>query len=168
MGTGKQVWNVVIGGCLLAGLGCASTSNNEMPLLCSSTEPRVPLCAPSNANPQAVLALDEGNRLFQAGRYEAARQQYAEAAQFQSDLAEAHYNLGLALQYTGDPENMRKHYIEAANLAPGHKKIWDSPALRRYGDVKIKQSPTTSPVLPAMGGGGGMGGLGGGGNYGGR
>ena len=43
----------------------------------------------------------------------------------------------------------RQHYIEAANLAPGHKVIWDSPPLRRHGIVESKGGTL---IIPAVGG----------------
>jgi len=47
-------------------------------------------------------------------------------------LAEAHYNLALALEKLGEKAEARKHYVAAANLAPGNKVIWDAPPLRKY------------------------------------
>ena len=51
----------------------------------------------------------------------------------------------------------KPHFIEAANLAPGHKVIWNSPPLRRYGNVPdapaeansvpLLQSPTLALVV---------------------
>jgi tetratricopeptide (TPR) repeat protein len=101
-----------------------------------------------------------------ARRWEEARQQYEAATKAQPDSAEGHYNLGLTLQYLREREKMKTHFIEAANLAPGHKKIWDSPALRRYGDVPDKkQEATSAPAGGGLGsvfGGGGAMGTGGG------
>ena len=50
---------------------------------------------------KAQALLTEGNRLFREGRWEAARQQFQSAVQEQPDLAEAHYNLGLAMEQDG-------------------------------------------------------------------
>ena len=157
-------------GILLGGLGllsgCGGSSKEASTELCSLENVRVPLCAPRNAAPQVVAAIEYGNQLFAARRYEAASQKFRDALALQSDLPEAHYNLGLALQYLGEREDMRKHFIQAANLAPGHKKIWDSPSLKRYGDVPDSSSSNASaPVLPSLGGAGG---IGGGGAYGGQ
>ena len=51
----------------------------------------------------------------------------------QSDLAEAHYNLAVSLDRMGNRTDAKKHYITAANLAPGNKVIWDSPPMREIG-----------------------------------
>ena len=52
-------------------------------------------------------------------------------------MAEAHYNLALTLVSQGSREEAEHHFIEAANLAPGHKVIWDSPPLRPYGSPRL-------------------------------
>ncbi len=82
--------------------------------------------------------MEEGNRLFAAHQWEAAKKEYEGAIEIQPSLAEAHYNLGLALMRLGDPNEARHHFLEAANLAPGNKVIWNSPPLRRHGNVQTK------------------------------
>ena len=107
---------------------------------CSSTPQPVKqptLSAPTIVSQAARVAISEGNRLFASGRYQAAKMQYEKAIQAQKTVAEAHYNLALTLDYMGKRDEARPHYMEAANLAPGHQVIWNSPVLRRYGDVKI-------------------------------
>lgn len=47
-------------------------------------------------------------------------------------LAEAHYNLALALDQMGEKAEARKHYVAAANLAPGNRVIWNAPPLRKF------------------------------------
>lgn len=132
----------------LLNLGCAS--DKEAPLMV--------LDPPSNTMAQVQTFLNEGNRLFREGRWGGAQQQFQAAIQEQPDLAEAHYNLALAMEHMGDREGAKPHFIKAANLAPGNKVIWNSPPLRRYGKVPDKPiEASTSPVLP-----GGIGGIGGG------
>ncbi len=119
------------------------------------------LPAPPGTMSAAVAAMDEGNRLFRAKHYAEARAQYESALRVQPTLAEAHYNLARSLDYLGDPTGARKHYLEAANLAPGHKVIWDSPPLSKYGrEVETMPSGDSNapPVMPALGGLGGGGG----------
>ena len=136
---------------------------------CSSTPEPVKqptLNSPPTANPMARTAINEGNELFASGRWGAAKLQYEKAIQAQSTVAEAHYNLALTLDRMGNREEARPHYMKAANLAPGHQVIWNSPVLRRYGDVSVeKKTNASAPVLPSLGGG--IGGLGGGGRGGG-
>ena len=139
-------------------MGCASEpAANAQPTL----------RAPSGTSPTALAALNEGNQRFAEGRWGAAKVLFEQASKAQPDLAEAHYNLALTLERLGEPEQARRHHIEAANLAPGHKVIWDSPPLRRFGNVKAKKSDNAAlPTLPSLGGAGGpLGGIGGGGGY---
>ncbi|HNP30653.1 MAG: tetratricopeptide repeat protein [Nitrospira sp.] len=133
---------------IMAG-GCAS--NKPVPL--------APLAPPPNVDTQVLQLMTEGKRSFDEGRWEAARQQFQAAVQQQADLAEAHYNLALSMDKMGDQAGAKKHYIEAANLAPGHKVIWNSPPLRRYGNVPdAPVQATSAPVMPGFGGGASPGG----------
>ena len=93
---------------------------------------------PAGAEPAARRAMVQGNQLFADHRLEAARKEYEAAIKIQPSLAEAHYNLALTLEQLGNPKEARHHYLEAANLAPGNKVIWNSPPLRRYGNVQPK------------------------------
>lgn len=146
---------VALGVCCLFFLvnqGCAS----------KKPAPLMVLDPPSYSIAQVEPNFTEGNRLFREGRWEGARQQFQAAVDAQPDLAEAHYNLALAMDFMGDGAGAKPHYITAANLAPGHKVIWNSPPLRRYGNVPDKPIEAgATPVLPGVGGGGG--GIGGGG-----
>lgn len=136
----------------LVNMGC--TSDKSAPLMV--------LDPPPNTNVQVQTLLTEGNRLFREGRWEGARQQFQAAVLAQPDLAEAHYNLALAMDHMGDRDGAKPHFIKAANLAPGHKVIWNSPPLRRYGNVPDKPvEATTAPAIPNLGVGRGGGGPGG-------
>jgi len=104
--------------------GCAAAAPSERTLR-----------TPAGTVPAAASAMAEGNRLFAARQWEQAKAQYEAAIKEQPSLAEAHYNLALVIEILGDSAAARRHYIEAANLAPGNKVIWDSPPLRRHGLV---------------------------------
>jgi len=136
---------------------------------CSSTPQPVKqptLSAPTIVSQAARAAISEGNQLFASGRYQAAKMQYEKAIQAQKTVAEAHYNLALTLDYMGKRDEARPHYMKAANLAPGHQVIWNSPVLRRYGDVNVEESGSGAmPGIPGMPGSGGI--MGGGGAMGG-
>jgi len=88
------------------------------------------LPAPADASAKAAPLMDEGDRLAKANDWPAAGQAYRAAVAAQPDLAEAHYNLAVCLDRMGDKAEAKKHYVTAANLAPGNKVIWDSPPLR--------------------------------------
>jgi tetratricopeptide (TPR) repeat protein len=85
--------------------------------------------------------MEEGNRLFEARQFNAAKAQYEAAIKAQPSLAEAHYNLGWALSSLGDDAEAKRHFKEAATLAPGNKVIWDSPPLRQHGQVEAHPKP---------------------------
>jgi len=103
---------------------------------CATAQEERTLRAPNGTQPAAAAAMDQGNKLFAARQWEAARVQYEAAIKAQPSLAEAHYNLALALEYLGDEKAARPHYMEAATLAPGNKVIWNSPPLRMHGMVE--------------------------------
>ena len=90
-----------------------------------------------STNPgQDQIFLYPGNQRFAEHLWTAARGKYEEAIQAQPKLAEAHYNLALALYRKGPIAAVRQHFIEAANLAPGHPVIWNAPPFRKYGTVE--------------------------------
>lgn len=106
--------------CALA-LGCtgqSATTRNVLP-------------APSGTKPEAATQVEKGNALFASKDFSGAEQAFRQAIVVDAGLPEAHYNLALALERTGRKDEAKKHYIEAANLAPGNKVIWDSPPLRQ-------------------------------------
>lgn len=108
-----------------------------LPACASSPEkakPRFPLVVGLSASPQVRQLTQEGTREYQSGRYEDAKTAFQQAVAGAPQSAEAHYNFGLALFALGDTEQAREHFLEAANLAPGNKVIWDSPALRPYSE----------------------------------
>jgi Flp pilus assembly protein TadD len=76
--------------------------------------------------------LEQGNQLLLKEDWAGARDAYLATIRSDQSLAEAHYNLALALERLGEKAEARKHYVAAANLAPGNKVIWDAPPLRKY------------------------------------
>lgn len=125
---------------LFLATGCAALAN-----------PQPTLQPPPGTQPAAVAAMEEGNRLFAARKWEAARTQYEAAIKAQPTLAEAHYNLALVLEILEGDDKARPHYMQAATLAPGHKVIWNSPPLRRHGDIETDTKASRPLVTPAMG-----------------
>lgn len=92
----------------------------------------VPLHAPTGTNASVSQQLEHGNQLLIQEDWAGARQVYLATIQVDNTLAEAHYNLALALERLGEKAEAKKHYVAAANLAPGNKVIWDAPPLRKY------------------------------------
>jgi tetratricopeptide (TPR) repeat protein len=93
------------------------------------------------------MLVEEGNKQFAAREWEAAKTQYVAAIKAHPTLAEAHYNLALTLEMMGDQAGAKREYIQAANLAPGHKIIWDSPPLRKHGDIGLETGTTKKDLL---------------------
>ncbi len=108
----------------------------------SQTPQDGPLPPPENASPLTAQLIVDGNRLFAEHRWTSAIMKYEEAVKTQPKLAEAHYNLGMALYRKGPVSAASPHFIEAANLAPGHPVIGNAPPFRTYGTVE--QSTSTS------------------------
>lgn len=93
-------------------------------------KPLTVLQAPEGVSPAVTAQLDRGNALFAAQKWAEAEQAYRQTIAAEPTLAEAHYNLATTLYRTGNKVEAKKHYKEAANLAPGNKVIWDAPPLR--------------------------------------
>ncbi|HTL61287.1 MAG TPA: tetratricopeptide repeat protein [Nitrospira sp.] len=119
-------------------------------------KPLVPLALDRASAPQAVALNEQGTQAYQARQFEAAKQYFSQAVTADPQSGQAHYNYALALNALGDVDVARQHFIEAANLAPGDKTIWDSPALHQYGnpqtEKKTKEHQTTNS-RPTFGGG---------------
>lgn len=129
---------------------------------CLSTEkpkPRLPLPVSSSVSQAVITATQQGTRAYAGGQYQEAKTQFELAVAGAQNSAEAHYNLGLALFALGETDQAREHFIEAANLAPGNKVIWDSPALRPFGspdptitkETKEDKYSTRRPTFGGMG-----------------
>jgi Tfp pilus assembly protein PilF len=106
-------------------------------LACSSQDkpkPRVPLPLGMSAPAVAVQSNDQGARAYQGGQFAEAKTYFTQTVTSAPTSGEAHYNLGLALYALGDSDQAREEFMQAANLAPGNKVIWDSPVLRQYGN----------------------------------
>ena len=116
--TGREVLVVVVLVGAMVGLGCQSTPK------------RTVLAAPAGTNAAAARHNDEGLQAYQQQQWEQAKHHFRAAIQSAPDFAEAHYNLGMALYKLNVFQEGDGHFIEAANLAPGNKVIWDAPPLR--------------------------------------
>ncbi len=124
---------------------------------------REPLGLASNATPRAQEYAAQGSSAFQAGRYDEAKALFAQAVAAAPNSGEAHYDLGLALFKLGETDAAREHFIQAANLAPGNKVIWDSPALSPYSNPESNiptkaQKDSYGINRRGVGGSGGFGG----------
>lgn len=109
-----------------------------MAVACSSkpkVKPLVPLAlVDGGVKPQAITLTEQGTQAYQAKQFEEAKSLFGQAMAAAPQSGQAHYNYALALNALGDSETARQHFLEAANLAPGDKTIWDSPALSPFGN----------------------------------
>ena len=126
---------------------------------------REPLGLPSSAAPRAQQYVTQGSSAYLAGRYDEAKTLFTRAVSEAPNSGEAHYNLGLALFKLGETDAAKEHFIQAANLAPGNKVIWDSPALSPYSNpdsnIPKKEIDPYNRNRRGAAGGGGFGGVGG-------
>jgi Tfp pilus assembly protein PilF len=100
----------------------------------SKAKPLVPLALDPGNKPQAIAFTEQGTQAYQARQFEEAKTYFSQAMALAPQSGQAHYNYALALNALGDTETARQQFMEAANLAPGDKTIWDSPALSPYGN----------------------------------
>ena len=110
-------------------------------------KPLVPLALESGVKPQVVTLTEQGTQAYQAKQFDDAKNYFSQAVAAAPQSGPAHYNYALALNALGDSEQARQQFMEAANLAPGDKVIWDSPALRPYGNPESpkKKAPSGMP-----------------------
>jgi Tfp pilus assembly protein PilF len=126
----------------------------------SKAKPLVPLALESGMKPQAEVLTEQGTQAYQARQFDEAKNYFSQAVATAPQSGPAHYNYALALNALGDTEQARQQFMEAANLAPGDKVIWDSPALSPFGNVespkkKLSQMPSTRQGLGPPSGTGG-------------
>jgi Tfp pilus assembly protein PilF len=142
-----KVLSILIAALLFVGMA-ACAKNKPKPL--------VPLALDAGSKPQAVTLTEQGTQAYQSKQFDTAKNYFLQAVTAAPQSGQAHYNYALVLNSLGDAEQARQHFVEAANLAPGDKVIWDSPALRQYGDPQspktTKEHPTTNS-RPGFGGG---------------
>jgi Tfp pilus assembly protein PilF len=121
----------------------------------SKAKPLVPLALESGVKPQAVVLTEQGTQAYQSRQFDDAKNYFSQAVAAAPQSGPAHYNYALALNALGDTEHARPQFMEAADLAPGDKVIWDSPALRPFGDPKSpkKFKPPMGATRSGIGGG---------------
>ncbi len=104
-------------------------------------KPLVPLELSYGTKADAIALNTQGAQAFQAGQMAEAKNLFGQAVKAAPDSGQAHYNYALTLNALGQTDQARQEFIEAANLAPGDKVIWDSPALRPFGNPDVPKGP---------------------------
>jgi len=75
---------------------------------------------------------DEGVGHYKQGHWDVAEGHFRKAMKADPNLAEAHYNLGLALDKMGKHDEATAEFKKAAELAPTNAAIKDSPILKKH------------------------------------
>lgn len=132
-------WLVILG-VVLALFATAACSHKRKPL--------VPLVLEGEVKPQATVLTEQGTAAYQTQQYEDAKRYFEQAVAEAPESGQAHYNYALALNALGNMEVARRHFLEAADLAPGDKIIWDSPALSPFGNPENKNKAKLKPYSP--------------------
>jgi tetratricopeptide (TPR) repeat protein len=139
-------------GIALLSLGMAACS------FMGKEKPLVPLALEQGVKPQAMTLTEQGTQAYQSKQFNDAKNYFSQAVAEAPQSGPAHYNYALALNNVGETEQARQHFMEAANYAPGNKVIWDSPALRPYGNVETPKKKLIPLGSGRQGLGGGTGG----------
>ncbi|UCE64604.1 MAG: tetratricopeptide repeat protein [Nitrospirota bacterium] len=74
----------------------------------------------------------EGVKHFEQGHWDVAKEHFDKALAANAKLAEAHYNLALALDKMGDHGEATNHFKTALELAPEDPRIKDSGILQAH------------------------------------
>lgn len=109
---------------------------------------RSPLPLETGSAQRAVDLNEQGTQAYRIRDFEQAKKLFADTVAAVPQSGPAHYNYGLALNILGETEAARRQFMEAANLAPGDKVIWDSPALSPFGNPEIEEKKVAAPQNP--------------------
>ena len=109
-----------------------------------------PLSAPPGSNATAAQHNADGIAHYEMEHWSIAKDHFASAVEADPNLAEAHFNLGLALNKLNLQSEATTHFKKAAELAPANSAIVQSSAYRSR----------TVPPSPSSYGTSGYGGMG--------
>lgn len=132
IGQGRAATYLALLGVLLLLVGVGACSKSKAKRL-------VPLALEAGVSQQALSLNEQGTQAYRVREFDEAKKYFAQTVAAASQSGPAHYNYALALNALGETEAARKQFIEAANLAPGDKIIWDSPALSPFGNPEVEE-----------------------------
>ena len=97
---------------------------------CATASP--PLATSAGVDPAAATHNAEGIVEYNIGHWDVAKTHFEAAINTDPGLAEAHYNLALALDKLGAHAEATAHFKKAGELAPGYSAITNSSAYRSH------------------------------------
>lgn len=118
----------VILACLLTVASCDSGKPAGTAAPAAGTE----LALLSPAGSPGLADNDEGVKHYQQGHWDVATEWFQKAVKADPNLAEAHYNLALALDKMGKHDEASAAFKKALALAPANPAIADSPILKKH------------------------------------
>lgn len=148
-----QCWNIILGIAFVGLLGTtglvgceqqkpAMDTTKEAPAVSSKSEPAAEEAKPAPEGSDIVLmapvsspgrvATDEGISHAQQGHWDVAEGHFQKAVEADPKLAEAQFNLGLALDKLGKHDEAKVAFEKAAELAPENTAITESPTLKKH------------------------------------
>ncbi|MGH7231971.1 MAG: tetratricopeptide repeat protein [Nitrospiraceae bacterium] len=111
----------------------------------------IPLGTPPGADSVAAAHNAEGIEHYTMAHWGIAKTHFASAAQVSPQMAEAHYNLALALDQLGDHAEAAAHFKKAAELAPNNTAITQSDVYLYHVNL-LRNSSGTGIPRPITGG----------------
>ena len=116
----KKIFGILLVICMVAGLAMEGGAWDKGTVPPLKTAP----------GSKAAKHNDEGIKYYNQGRWDVARQHFAEAVKADPKSAEAHYNLALVLDHLDDHDNAAIHFTHAFDLGK------DNPEIRNSGILK--------------------------------
>jgi len=87
---------------------------------------------PNFPNKEAAAKNNEGVDHFKQEHWDISANFFRDAIGMSSNLAEAHFNLGLALDQTGNHQEAAQQFKTAKELAPNNPKIAENEILKKH------------------------------------
>jgi Tfp pilus assembly protein PilF len=109
---------------VLSGVLIAMSAGADM----NKTAPAIPAPAGSKAE----IAINEGIAHYNKNHWDVAKKHFQEAVQADQQSAEAHYNLALALDKSGDHKGAIEHFKAAKELGKDNPQIQNSGILQAH------------------------------------
>lgn len=107
-----------------------ATPTGEAKMEMAATETVAPLTAPEGSAGRA--ANKEGSSHAQQGHWDVAEGHFRKALEADPKLAEAYFNLGLALDKLDRHDEANAAFEKAVELAPNNSMITESPVLKKH------------------------------------